>query len=362
MHSRTLLGAMALLSRIRGASTLRPSRARLATMTSSSSGGLESVPTVTLRDGRLHPQIGFGTYKVGHIPASASAAAAGSESAGGTEATARSCVGDALRVGYRFLDCAEFYGNEAEVGLAIADVGVPRSELYIASKCWTTTIWEGREAVRAQVLRTISDLGMAYLDLYCIHWPVPGKHVEAYLELQALQKEGFIKSLGVSNYAIEDYEELAAAEGVEVLPAVNQIEINPFLYRRETLAFFESQGVTMQAYRALRDGKAFEDPTVLAVAAKHGKSAAQVLGRWCIQKGFIFIPKSVKKERMKENAQVFSFSLNDEDLAQLDALTTDEALATFQALYEKCVFRDTPADADESLRTEGDVKRSITRG
>ena len=328
---------------------------------SSSKSSIANAPTITLRDGSKHPQIGFGTYKVGFIPASASAAAAGNEAAGGTEATARSCVADALRCGYRFLDCAEFYGNEAEVGLAIADAGVPRPELYLASKCWTTTIWEGRAAVRQQVLQTIADLDCEYLDLYCIHWPVPGKHVEAYLELQELQREGLIKSLGVSNYAVEDYEELAGSPGVEVLPAINQIEINPFLYRRETLAFFERNGVKMQSYRALRDGKAFEDPMVLVLAMKHNRTAAQILGRWCIQKGFIFIPKSVKRERMEENGQVFDFELYKEDMAALDALTTDGALTTFQGLYEKCVFRDTPADADESLRT-GDIKRDITRG
>ena len=198
------------------------------------------------------------------------------------------------------------------------------------------------------------------MDLYCIHWPVPGKHVEAYLELQEMQREGLIRTLGVSNYAREDYEELVAAPGVTMAPAINQIEINPFLYRRETLDFFRGEGVQMQSYRALRDGKAFEDPLVLAIAAKHGRSAAQILGRWCVQKGFIYIPKSVRKERMEENANIFDFSLDEEDMKSLDGLTTEENLATFKALYEKCVFRDTLADADPSLRTGGDIKRDIT--
>lgn len=112
----------------------------------------------------------------------------------------------ALGVGYRMLDCAQFYGNEAEVGEAIAESGVAREELYLASKCWTNVIFDGPGAVRAQVMRTLDDLGTSYLDLYLVHWPVPFKHVDAYVELQALQEEGLINSIGVSNYAVEDYE------------------------------------------------------------------------------------------------------------------------------------------------------------
>lgn len=340
--------------------------ARLATVALSASGrravsmamssSATAVPLLPLNDGTQHPQLGYGTYKVGFVPASASASAAGDEKAGQSEAvTARECVRIALDVGYRFLDCAQFYGNEHEVGAAIQDSGVPRDELFLASKCWTDTIYAGPAAVRAQVLKTIEDLGCGYVDLYCIHWPVPGKHVEAYLELQRLQQEGLIRSLGVSNYVVEDYQELMASPEVTVQPTINQIEINPFLYRRNTVAFFEHAGVKLQAYRALRDGKAFDDPTVCAVAQRVGKTPAQVLGRWCVQKGFIYLPKSVKQERMIENSQVFDFELMPEDMAELDALTTADNLATFEALYRKCVFRDTPAAG----QTEG-IKTDIT--
>lgn len=298
---------------------------------------------VALSDGSLHPAIGYGTYKVGFVPASASAAAAGQQAAGAEGPSARDCVRTALEVGYRFLDCAQFYGNEEQVGLAIRDSGIPRSELYIASKVWTDNIHAGRAAVRAQVVKTLSQLGIDSIDLYCIHWPVPGKHVDAYLELEACQREGLIRSLGVSNYALEDYRELMGTATVR--PVVNQIEVNPFLYRRRTLAAFEADGVKIQSYRALRDGKAFADPTVCAIAAAHGRSPAQVLGRWCVQKGFIYIPKSVKRERMVENAQVFDFALSNAEMATLDALTTEGAIVAFRDLYRKCVNRDTPLGA-----------------
>ena len=265
-------------------------------------------------------------YKVGFIPASASSAAAGAEAAGGDVATAASIVREALDVGYRFLDCAQFYGNEKEVGDAIAAAGVARTDLYLASKCWSDAIYEGPAAVRAQVERSLRDLRTDYLDLYLVHWPVPGKHVDAYLELQKCRAEGLVRSIGVSNYAVEDVKELLEADGVDVVPAVNQIELNPFLYRKETLESFSrradfpqtgrsdaaaapwifrggesrrrrgrdvnifgrdrraprylaSKGIAIQAYRALRDGKAFDDETLLAVAAKHGATTAQVLGR-----------------------------------------------------------------------------------
>ena len=211
---------------------------------------------------------------------------------------------------------------------------MPREELFLASKCWTTTIHKGPEAVQAQLEKTLKDLGVDYIDLYCIHWPVPGKHVAAYQQLEKAQAAGLVRSLGVSNYAVEDYVELM--ESATVVPAINQIEINPFLHRSKTIAFFESKGVKLQSYRSLRDGKSFGDPTVVAVAAKHGRSAAQVLGRWCVQHGYIYIPKSVKRERMAENMRVFDFELDADDMSKLDALTTPEAFANFEAVRPHC--------------------------
>ena len=244
---------------------------------SSSTTALD-VPMIPLRNGMLHPAMCFGTYKVGYVPASASSAASGSAET--VERTAQECVADALRVGYRSFECAEFYGNEVEVGKAIVESNIPRSELFLCSKVWTTTIEKGPAAVRAQLEKTLTDLQTDYVDLYLIHWPVPGHHVEAYKTLQQLQAEGKIKGIGVSNYAWEDYVELKESDGVTELPLVNQIEINPFLYRKNTIRRFIDDGVVLQSYRSLRDGKAMDNPVLVEMAGSYGKSVAQILGRW----------------------------------------------------------------------------------
>jgi len=322
-------------------------------MSATDRDALINCPTIPLNNGMSHPSIGFGTYKVGFIPASASSAVA-TGSAGGTEKTAEECVTEALEVGYRFIECAEFYGNESEVGKAIANSGVPREELFICSKVWTTTIEKGDAAIRAQLDKTLADLGTDYVDLYLVHWPVPGKHVECYKTLEALVEEGKVRGIGLSNYAVEDYLEIKES-GMKITPAVNQIEINPFLHRKNTIEFFKKEGVVLQSYRSLRDGKAFEDPTLVKMAEKYGRTAAQILGRWCVQNGYVFMPKSVKKERMIENAKVFDFTLSDDDMAELNSLTTPAAIETFEGLYRKCVNRDTSKDG-----TMDGVKMEIT--
>jgi len=318
---------------------------------------LLNCPTIPLRDGTRHPAIGFGTYKVGSVPASASSAATATAQPPQPQRTAQECVKDALQVGYRFLECAEFYGNEAQVGAAMAASGIPRNELFLCSKVWTTTIEQGPAAIRAQLERTLRDLQTNYIDLYLIHWPVPKYHVTAYQTLLQLRNEGKIKGVGVSNYAWEDFLELR--EQLQLtdadLPLVNQIELNPFLYRSKTVELFQSKGVVLQSYRSLRDGKAFDHPLLLELAQHYHKTPAQILGRWCFQHGFIYVPKSEQRLRMMENADVFDFHMSDQHMQQLNALTTDANKQGFVELYRKCVNRDT----SQAGTLEG-VKMDIT--
>lgn len=309
-------------------------RHRLRMMSSSSSKqDTVTIPTVPLRNGQNHPAIGFGTYKVGYMPPSASNTATASHRPAGE------VIHNALQAGYRCFECAEFYGNEADIGQALQSV--QREELFLVSKVWTTTMEEGR--VREQLEQTLSDLKTDYLDLYLIHWPVPKHHITAYKELLQLRDEGKIRGVGVSNYAWEDYCELK--ESLQLadadLPLVNQIEINPFLYRSNTISKFQSEGVVMQAYRSLRDGKAMTDPVLVELSQTYQCSVPQLLGRWCVQKGFIYFPKSVQYDRMVENRNVLDFTISDTDMATLDSLTTKENLGHFEALYQKCVNRDT---------------------
>ena len=225
-----------------------------------------------LSDGSLHPMAGFGTYKIGFVPASSNTAG---QAGHDPERDPKEIIKDAVAAGYRYIDCAQFYGNEKIVGTALAECGVPRRDLYIVSKVWGDQIYNGREAVLAQLDRTLEDLGIEHLDLYLLHWPVPGKHVAAYQVLEEALAAGKIKAIGISNYTKEDYLEVAAV--CKVKPLVNQIEMNPFLWRKNTYDFFMAQSIAIQSYRALRQAKEMENAALVSMAAKYGKTPAQVV-------------------------------------------------------------------------------------
>ena len=292
------------------------------------------------------PKIAFGTYKIGGSPSDAKNAEEVEDS-----------LSAALDVGYRAFDCAQFYANEDLVGDAFVKLTnnftkIKRSELYFISKVWPDKIYEGPEAVSAQLKKSISDLKCGYLDLYLVHWPTPGKHIAAYKELEKYvttneSNPKLIKHLGISNYTIQDYEELKAS-GLKIKPYANQFEINPFLYRKRTIEYFQNEGIKLQGYRIFLvggktnilnenvDADASKDDILLAIAKKYpGKTKSNVVVRWAIQKGVQPLPKSKNKSRISENFNVFDFELTEEDMMKLDSLTTLESMKLCVANYER---------------------------
>lgn len=285
------------------------------------------------------PLLGFGTYKVGCVPASATGA-------GGEQPQLRPAeevLTDAVVAGYGMFDCAQFYENEHIVGTALQKAC--ETAPFIISKVWTSTMWEGPEAVVAQFEKTRKELCVDFLHVYLIHWPLPqGKHVEAYKALQPLVLAGKIRHLGVSNYTVEDYQELMGDSGVFIKPVLNQIEINPKMCRQKTLDFFKSEGVHMQAYRGLGNGGLMQNQDIVEIADRCKRTPSQVLGRWLIQQGISHVPKSEKLERMRENAAIFDFELSEDDCKLLSGLTDEASIQTFKTTYEKCRVRDTPME------------------
>eukprot|EP00759_Apiculatamorpha_spiralis_P038291 PhF_6_TR3759/c0_g1_i2/m.5435 len=221
----------------------------------------------------------------------------------------------AIQLGYRHIDTAKLYGNERDVGLAIRRSGIPRDEFFVTTKVWNddqgydTTIIAGKESLQR--------LGIGHIDLLLLHAPVIGKRLESYRALVELQRQGVTRSIGVSNYNIKHLEEIASA-GLP-MPACNQIEVHPFLQRREVVEYCQRHNITVVAYSPLVKGKAFDEPTVRSVASAHGVTGAQVLLRWGVEKGFVVIPKSTKEERQRENSQL-GFRLTDDDMRRLDEL------------------------------------------
>eukprot|EP00444_Apocalathium_aciculiferum_P030258 CAMPEP_0183439290 /NCGR_PEP_ID=MMETSP0370-20130417/77917_1 /TAXON_ID=268820 /ORGANISM="Peridinium aciculiferum, Strain PAER-2" /LENGTH=568 /DNA_ID=CAMNT_0025627709 /DNA_START=66 /DNA_END=1769 /DNA_ORIENTATION=+ len=299
------------------------------------------------------PLLGFGTYKVGALPASASGATDAPPPPSGPE-VCNQVIKDALQTGYRMFDCAQFYMNEAWIGDAWRAAGVPRESLFFSSKVWNDTIYKGPDAVKAQVDKALAELQCGYIDLMLVHWPVPGKHVAAYNALRECKAAGKVKEIGISNYTIEDYEELKAAgafgnAGAD-RPTMNQIEVNPLLFRKKTIGFFKQEGVHVQSYRGLMNGpKAWEHPAVKEVSTEIGRTPSQVLGRFLVQQGISHVPKASAASRMAQNAEVFGFELSAAQMEKLSGLTTPEALENFKALYAKCIWRDTPQAGDPLL-------------
>jgi diketogulonate reductase-like aldo/keto reductase len=253
---------------------------------------------IPLNDGRKIPVLGLGVWQ----------AAPGKET--------RRAVGYALEIGYRLFDTAKLYGNERDVGAAVRESGIPREEIFVTTKLWNDD--HGYEAGLRAFERSRKELGLDYVDLYLIHWPVPRLRHESWKALLKLKEDGLARSIGVSNYTTRHLEELLPASPIP--PAVNQVEFHPFLYQRELLEFCRSHQIQLEAYSPLARGRRLDHPVIREVAARYARTPAQVLIRWSLQHGLVVIPKSSRPERIRENAAVFDFDLKSEDLARLDTL------------------------------------------
>lgn len=255
--------------------------------------------TRVLADGSVIPTLGLGVWQVPN------------------GAECENAVRWALEVGYRHVDTAQAYGNEESVGKAIRDSGVPREEVFI-----TTKFYPGSRDPAAEAQRSLRRLGVDQLDLYIVHWPRRGP-TWAWPGMEEAQKQGFARSIGVSNFSVEELDQVMGAAGIA--PVVNQVQFSPFEYRRELLSACAERGVALEGYSPLGTGRHLSDPTVATIAERVGRTAAQVLLRWSLQRDAIVIPKSTHRDRIEENAQLFDFALSDDDMAALDALDTTGA-------------------------------------
>ena len=259
--------------------------------------------SIKLNDGFAMPRFGLGVYQI----------------SGGrcTQAVTR-----ALEIGYRHIDTAAMYGNEAEVGRAVRESSVPRDQVFVTTKLWNSD--QGYDSAIKAGGKSLKQLGLDKIDLYLIHWPEPGRRRDSWRALTELRERGVARSIGVSNYTVAHLTELMTQS--DVVPAVNQVEFNPFLYQRELLQFCTAHGIALVAYCPLTQAQKLNDARLKKIATRHHKTAAQVMIRWALQRGVGVIPKSSDPARILENANVFDFALDAEDMRGLDAL--DQGLRT----------------------------------
>jgi len=230
--------------------------------------------------------------------------------------TTENAVRNALMIGYRLIDTAQLYGNEEDVGRALRKSGVSRDDVFITTKVWNSD--QGYESTLQACNKSLQKLGLSYLDLYLIHWPVHGMSEETWKAMVRLLQEQKTRAIGVSNYDIDDLSQLMQSS--DVLPAVDQVEFHPFLYQERLLRFCEKNWIQMEAYSPLTRGMRINHPTIVAVANKYRKTPAQVLIRWSLQHGLVVIPKSIQEDRILENSRVFDFQLEFEDMKLFDSL------------------------------------------
>lgn len=263
-----------------------------------------SVPSIRLNDGSQIPQFGFGVYQI--EPKDTVAA-----------------VKQALELGYRHIDTAQMYGNEAEVGQAIKESGIDPSEIWVTSKL-NNGFHKHDDAMQA-IDDSLSRLGIEQLDMFIIHWPLPTidvDFVDTWRAMEQMQSEGKVRTIGVSNFQVSHLERIIKES--DTIPAVNQIELHPYLTQRDLTLFGATHGIATEAWSPIAQGAVLDEPILKSIGEKYGKSAAQVTLRWHIQLGYIVFPKSVNPERMKQNIEIFDFELTNDEMAQITGLNKDE--------------------------------------
>ncbi len=271
-----------------------------------------SIPTVTLHDGVEIPQLGFGVFQV-------------------PPEETQKAVEEALATGYRHIDTAAAYRNEAGVGAAIAAAGLAREEIFVTTKLWNSA--QGYDSTLSACEKSLERLGMDRLDLYLIHWPVPSedRYLDTWRAFERIRAEGKSRSIGVSNFRVEDLERLRRE--AEMLPTVNQIELHPDLQQAELRAWHADHDVATEAWSPLAQGALLGNETIATIAAHHEKTPAQVILRWHIQIGNVVIPKSVTPERVRENFELFDFELSEDDLAAIARLDSGDRIGPDPATF-----------------------------
>jgi diketogulonate reductase-like aldo/keto reductase len=228
---------------------------------------------------------------------------------------AQEAVLHALKIGYRLIDTASMYGNEEDVGEAIRRCGLPREEIFVTTKLWNSD--HGYDKALAAFEESRNKLGLDYVNLYLIHWPVEGIRSETWKAMETLLKEGKCRAVGVSNYMVWHLEELLSYSST--IPAVNQVEFHPYLYLKDLMDFCQSHGIQLESYSPLTKGVKLDEPSLADIASKYSRTPAQILIRWVLQHGIVVIPKSSRKEKIEENAAVFDFTISPTDMKTLDS-------------------------------------------
>jgi len=264
-----------------------------------------TIPSLTLHDGVEIPQLGFGVFQI-------------------PPEDTEGVVAQALDIGYRHIDTAGAYRNEKGVGAAIAGSGLAREEFFVTTKLWNSQ--QGFDSTLAAFEASLGRLGFEYVDLYLIHWPVPSedRFVDTWRAFERIHEEGRARTIGVSNFRVEDLERLEVETSTR--PTVNQIELHPRLQQSELRGWHADHGILTEAWSPLAQGELLDDETIVAIAERHGKTPAQAVLRWHLQLGNVVFPKSVTPERIRENIELFDFELSDAEMAEFERLDRGERI------------------------------------